>query len=52
MNCFNIRELQALLKTRFLPDDTNPHEHFQFLKKTVIGLRYKTGGDDVISPNM
>jgi len=52
MNCFNIRELQALLKTRFLSDDKNPHEHFKFARRTVIGLRYKTGGEEVIAPNM
>jgi hypothetical protein len=52
MNCFNIRELQALLKTRFLSDDTNSLENHKSTQKTVIGLRYGTGGDEVITPSM
>jgi hypothetical protein len=52
MNCFNIREVQALLKGRFFSDLINTHEHHQFLDKTAIGLRYKTNNIDVINPNM
>lgn len=52
MNCFSVRELEALLKTQFVPDDANPHEFMQSYRKTLIGLRLKTGGDDVINPNM
>ena len=52
MNCFNIREIQALLKARFFSDLVNSTEHTIFLNKTVIGLRYKTHMLDMINPNM
>jgi len=52
MNCFNIREMQALLKVRFFSDLVNSHDHHSFLNKTVVGLRYKTNNLDVINPNM
>ena len=52
MNCFNIREIQALLKGRFFTDLVNSHDHHLFLNKTVIGLRFKTDNLDSINPNM
>jgi|SRR6056300_39949 len=52
MNCFNIREIQSLLRARFFADLMNSNEHNLFLNKTVIGLRYKTNNLDVINPNM
>jgi len=52
MNCFNIREIQALLKARFFSDLVNSNDHTIFLNKTVIGLRYKTHMLDMINPNM
>ena len=52
MNCFNIREVQALLKGRFYSDLINSHDHHEFLNKTTLGLRFKTNNIDVINPNM
>ena len=52
MNCFNIREVQALLKSRFYSDLINSHDHHEFLNKTTLGLRFKTNNIDVINPNM
>lgn len=52
MNCFNIREIQSLLRARFFSDLVNSNEHNLFLNKTVIGLRYKTNNLDSINPNM
>jgi heme/copper-type cytochrome/quinol oxidase subunit 1 len=52
MNCFNIREVQALLKGRFFNDLVNSHDHHEFLNKTVIGLRFKTNNLDSIKPSM
>jgi len=52
MNCFNIREVQALLKGRFFNDLVNSHDHRVFLNKTAIGLRFKTNNLDSINPNM
>lgn len=51
MNCFNIREVQALLKGRFFNDLVNSHDHHEFLNKTVIGLRFKTNNLDTINPS-
>lgn len=41
MNCFNIRELQSILKTRFFTDLVNSHEHRTILDRSMIGLRFK-----------
>lgn len=52
MNCFNIREVQALLKGRFFNDLVNSNDHHDFLNKTIIGLRFKTNDLNSINPNM
>jgi len=52
MNCFNIREVQALLKGRFFNDLVNSNDHHDFLNKTIIGLRFKTNDINSINPNM
>lgn len=52
MNCFNIREVQALLKGRFFNDLVNSNDHHEFLNKTIIGLRFKTNDLNSINPNM
>ena len=52
MNCFNIREIQAILKGRFFSDLVNSEDHRDFLEKTSIGMRFKTNGLDSIQPNM
>ena len=41
MNCFNIRELQGILKKRFFTDLINSNEHHQILSNSIINLRYK-----------
>src|SRR5690242_12148356 len=41
MNCFNIREVESLLKKRFFTDLINSKDHHIFLDKTAVGLRYK-----------
>ena len=52
MNCFNIREIQAILKGRFFSDLVNSEDHHDFLEKTSIGMRFKTNSLDAIQPNM
>jgi hypothetical protein len=42
MKCFNIRELQGILKRKFFTDLVNNHEHRSLMDKTMIGLRYKS----------
>lgn len=41
MNCFNIRELQGILKRRFFADLVNSTDHRDILSTSMIGLRFK-----------
>lgn len=41
MNCFNIRELQGILKRRFFTDLVNSADHREILSSSMIGLRFK-----------
>jgi hypothetical protein len=41
MNCFNIRELQGILKRRFFSDLVNSADHRDILSTSMIGLRFK-----------
>ena len=41
MNCFNIRELQGILKRRFFVDLVNSHDYKDILNTTMLGLKYK-----------
>lgn len=52
MNCFNIREVQTLLRSKYHPSFLDILEHHQLLENTVIGLRFKLFGLDSINPNM
>lgn len=52
MNCFNIREVQTLLRSKYHPSFLDIVEHHQFLENTVIGLRFKLFGLDSIQSNM
>jgi len=51
MNCFNVRELQALLKNRFFTELVISKDHHEFLDQTAIGIRFKTNNLDVIHSN-
>ena len=42
MNCFNIREVQSLLKRKFFVDMINTHEYKSLLNNSMISLKYKT----------
>lgn len=52
MNCFNVRELQSLLKNRFFTELVNDQEHHEFLENTIIGLRYKLNSLEFIQSNI
>jgi hypothetical protein len=41
MNCFNIREIQSILKRRFFVDLINAHDHRKMIHKTMVDLKYK-----------
>jgi hypothetical protein len=52
MNCFNIREIQTLLRSRYHPDRWDSNSHHEFLHETALGLRLKLSNLSTISPNM
>jgi hypothetical protein len=52
MNCFNIREIQSILKRRFFTDLINTTDHHSLLNETVMGLRFKTNNINSLNPNM
>jgi len=41
MNCFNIREVEALLKQRFFAELINTDDNHQFRDSTIVGLKYR-----------
>lgn len=41
MNCFNIRELQGILKRKFFVDLINTHDHRDLTNQTMLSLRFK-----------
>jgi hypothetical protein len=52
MNCFNIRELQGVLKRKFFTDLVNTNDHRDFLNQSMIGLRFKTNNQLSITPDI
>lgn len=52
MNCFNIREVQAILKRKFFTDLINTHDHHALLDKTTMGVRFKTNNINSINSNI
>lgn len=52
MNCYNIREIQALLKGRFFNDFVNVHVHRLFLNDTSIGLRFRVNSIEAVKPSI
>jgi hypothetical protein len=45
MNCFNIRELQGILKRRFFTDLVNTNDFRALMDDYIIGLRFKANND-------
>ena len=52
MNCFNIREIQSILKKKFFTDLINSHDHKLLLDKTAMGLRFKTNNLNLSNSNI
>jgi len=52
MNCFNIREIQSILKRRFFTDLINTHDHHVLLDRTAMGLRFKTNNINTLNNNI
>lgn len=51
MNCFNIREIQSLLKQRFFQDLINIHEYHESLNKLAPSLRFKINSINTTNSN-
>jgi hypothetical protein len=52
MNCFNIREIQSILKKRFFVDLMNEHNHRKSLHKTMVGVKFKINTEAATSANL
>ena len=52
MNCFNIRELQGILKRRFFNDLVNSNDHHTLLNDSMIGIRFKFNNTQNIEPDI
>jgi hypothetical protein len=52
MNCFNIRELQGILKRKFFTDLVNNHDNRHLLEPAILGLRYKLNLNNNLEMNM
>jgi hypothetical protein len=51
MNCFNVREVQSLLKRKFFHDLVVSTDYHTLLNNTIINLRYKTNNLSAIDSN-
>jgi hypothetical protein len=52
MNCFNIRELQGILKRRFFTDVVNSADHRTMLSSSMIGLRFMENNNFNLDPDV
>jgi hypothetical protein len=52
MNCFNIRELQGILKRKFFNDLVNTNDHRELLNNSIVNLRYKVNSNNLIENDM
>lgn len=52
MNCFNIRELQSMLKRRFFTDLVSLNDHHTLLNNTMVGLRFKSNNTNLIDSDI
>jgi len=52
MNCFNIREVESLLKGRFFPDLVNSYDYRLLLHSTILKLRFRTNDLSSINTNL
>jgi hypothetical protein len=52
MNCYNIREIQTVLKSKYSPNVFEFDEVRFNLHDTAVGLRYNLGGSDLLGPTL
>jgi len=51
MNCFNIREIESILKKKFFTDLINTHDYHNLFDNTILGIRYKLNDLNYVSHN-
>ena len=52
MNCFNVRDVEALLKGRFFSDLVTSQDYHTLLDQTMLSVRFKINDTDAAHPNM
>lgn len=52
MNCYNIREIQTILKSKYSPNSSDSADIRFTLNDTILGLRFNQGGLDFVDPGM
>lgn len=52
MNCYNIREIQTILKSKYSPATSDSADAHFNLSDTAVGLRYQLGSLDFIDPSI
>lgn len=52
MNCFNIRELQGILKRRFFTDMVNSSDHRDLMSSSMIGVRFKGNNNTTLDSDV
>ena len=48
MNCFNIRELEGILKRKFFTDLVNTSDNHKTMESTLIGMRHKNNMSNIL----
>lgn len=51
MNCYNIREIQTILKSKYSPNTAESADIKFGLEETILGLRYQLSGIESIDPS-
>jgi hypothetical protein len=48
MNCFNIRELQGILKRKFFTDLVNTSDNHKIMESTLVNMRHKNNMSNIL----
>ena len=51
MNCYNIREIQTILKSKYSPNTAESSDVRFGLEETILGLRFQLNGIEFIDPS-
>jgi heme/copper-type cytochrome/quinol oxidase subunit 1 len=52
MNCYNIREIQSILRNKHFVDLFNTADHRDFMNTVMVALRFKMNGEDITKADM